>query len=1090
MSTITGPLRLVFPDEQINALRTDTGGNGDFTGGVATTVAATATDAVNGNRTVTGNTWLDDGAIVLDSNNAGLTARNAYIRCAQLHTSSGVTVDDDTLYWDFEDCVIEITNVEQTEFGIQGAARFVNCTIYTSSTTGRAIFGNNSQGAVASNRIYLENCRVVAPSTEGSMSLLTQFISTNSSLQGSQFVQNANIELNSGFGLGGVTASSVGGVAQLPAADAGKRWAIRHTHFLAADGSAIPSGNVDSTNTGTSTSDTNVPSDSYTPMSNIDFSAGLAGITVNRNASAWYINPIPEYVITVPQNITVTNHSTNSPSGTDPAEIRTFVGWRPFGRDSEDNSFIPDYKVDFGSGANVVSVPSNDDVPSFITGDNIFTVSTTDDRGFWIQDRRYLYMTNGSLPDVLPVRDIPYTHYSFTHNIPLSRNTNLPTRPVTIADGSTQNVVGSANDGSRGLMEFPVSLVRDQFIADGRTTDNATGTADTVSTFDQLYEVMKLSWYSSNPSDDFSDGFGPLVQEFTITDGGNRVISLGKDLTLLSSGSSSYLTADYQVLSNSLSIGNADPTDQSFVQDPLIAGINANGNTVDLNGSALPANSIVRGGTWTGFLNNVNNVAFGSGAADRPTLNLSGINRNLQNEIDIRGWNSTGLFDIRHDSSGTILIVSVNQAVNQLGFTTASDGDDIPAGGGAGQSGHGNVAIQVRDPEVTVRIESPAGEAGTLATYSMTAGSGVTLTFQDSNTDIISITATTTQVIAVLRAGAIPSERDVVGALITFTRGNPGASGLSNRSGVASAFSAGTGPGGNDVLTWQSNGNAVTTQTAFESGVTSIAFQSNATFNRVGTLETDGDIELFLSNHTTGDDYRVIWRPRSTEAETTIMRLPYSSGFPTASQTIPIETTLIPSTLISTEGIPDGVRMTWTTPTDTQDPLFGQLIGTITGADATSIPGGLNGSQTQSLMRSAYTSNAYLEILLQNLHLFENVAANDYVIPASPIATFVEGSVLELTTDGNPQVQQAIEAVTDADLNGVIVDQIVATIGGTTFSFPSVQINRSQAGISGTQVRESLGNQLDQLNTNVIQASVKPPAVQRAQGGGANLPTE
>ena len=668
MSTITGAIRHVFPtttdDTEFRILGSDT------------TQADTTSGDGQGDRTITGNEWLDVGNIHISSNTSGLIARNALLRVTGITFAGGTIYDPDVNYIDFEDCVIEVYGNNDTvaNASFQGGVRIENCTIIKMEGTARDILGNFGDGTRGNNNLQMTNCDFVGSSSTGPFHLLTQNLSQDSNLTGTAFVGNAQPEMPAGFGLGGVTVSNIGSDFELPGinetplegdAAAGIRWGIRHTHHLT-NGVAIfspslaQSTNVDGTGetAGASRVSTvaNFPSASYTPMSNVDFSAGIPGITINRNVSAWYINPIPQYVGADRQNISVTYHNVNGPWVGGEAEIRTFTGWRPVAR--EGNALVGDYMVHFPSTQIIVRPQATYDpftIPTDSEGAGQSYFVTDTDTGFWIQDRRYFYSVTvpadqqaGGLPALQPLSAVPFRQYSFTHNL-TTINDDIPTRGVNIAQGVVREIRGSLQNGNAGLVEQTLQIATDALVGNWRMSgsdivdggDTLT-TSSALTTLDQAYAVLKSNWYQTRANEEWS----------IAGDAANTTITLGRDLDILTTGNTANLAAgDYEVRS----VANG------LVAGTLINRVVLGGNTIDFDSTRLFANTTFVGGTLTDFrIADVINVTF----EGTPTLNFLG------GTHDLTGWDARGRFT--PSGTGVTLEVTSDQALEFFGSRTAT----------------------------------------------------------------------------------------------------------------------------------------------------------------------------------------------------------------------------------------------------------------------------------------------------------------------------------------------------------------------------------------------------------------------------------
>ena len=247
-------------------------------------------------------------------------------------------------------------------------------------------------------------------------------------------------------------------------------------------------------------------------------------------------------------------------------------------------------------------------------------------------------------------------------------------------------------------------------------------------------------------------------------------------------------------------------------------------------------------------------------------------------------------------------------------------------------------------------------------------------------------------------------------------------------------------------------------------------------------------------------EFLAIWRPENTNHYTTVRRFNFTTTLPSPdAATLTVPNVSIPNVVLTAETNPATVTWTSADVSDDNDGNPGathnEVIGTITGANLTR----LNGGQTQALMLEAYLSPAYMETLTSNVDAIFGTAAFDTTIdiwdlitPASSASTEAQGRYVQLTSrDGD---QQQLTAITNTDASaGAITDFLTADLTGSetgtgrTIEFPAVQIFDNPQGISSDQVRTALITDLSTINTNVVVASVKPGAVQTAQGGNAPL---
>ena len=263
-------------------------------------------------------------------------------------------------------------------------------------------------------------------------------------------------------------------------------------------------------------------------------------------------------------------------------------------------------------------------------------------------------------------------------------------------------------------------------------------------------------------------------------------------------------------------------------------------------------------------------------------------------------------------------------------------------------------------------------------------------------------------------------------------------------------------------------------------------------------------------------EYLLIWRPLDARYETSFQVFDLTGvNYPSqqAAEPYTVNATRIPDVLLPTGfdimpyldtsqtldvegfilqtlGTGDEIaRVTWR-PTTVNSLL--ELEGTITGTDTEDNigvqTGTLNGSATQALMRSAYLSPEYLNLLIAR------GLDEDIIQVSSNVLTLADGEYIQLTTgDGTQQQITGLEG-TDVDGNdtmGLMVNNLQATISGTDgtemISFPAVQIFDNPLGISAGQVRDAVIADLQAINGNVVVASVKPPAVQTAQSGNVQI---
>ena len=287
----------------------------------------------------------------------------------------------------------------------------------------------------------------------------------------------------------------------------------------------------------------------------------------------------------------------------------------------------------------------------------------------------------------------------------------------------------------------------------------------------------------------------------------------------------------------------------------------------------------------------------------------------------------------------------------------------------------------------------------------------------------------------------------------------------------------------------------------------------------------DGDSRtLTVANEPQADSerqYLLIWRPIDVRYETSFQVFDLTGvNFPTtqAAEPYTINATRIPDVLLpagleeagylDTSETPDTegyvisttgataaeiARVTWrlgaVSATEGGDGGM-EIVGTITGTNLSA----LNGASTQLLMRTAYLDQDYIDLLV------DRGLDTDIITVSSDITTLADGQYVQLTTgDGT---QQQITGLEPRDLDGDgrtdLVNNLQAVISGTidgvpdasagnVISFPAVNIIDNPEGISAAQVRNSLINDLQAINSNVVVSSVKPAAVQTAQGGNVQI---
>ena len=214
-------------------------------------------------------------------------------------------------------------------------------------------------------------------------------------------------------------------------------------------------------------------------------------------------------------------------------------------------------------------------------------------------------------------------------------------------------------------------------------------------------------------------------------------------------------------------------------------------------------------------------------------------------------------------------------------------------------------------------------------------------------------------------------------------------------------------------------------------------------------------------------EYRVIWRPQDGTASTTVRDFDFST-FPITDTTETALTNSIPDALLairlaaSAGVIPAGVLVTWSL-TSTNVPRQ-ELLGAIEGTDIGGTP--LSGAQSQTLMLSAYESQAYFDLYRSHIATL----TGDYILPTSNVTTSGDGQFVQLdTADGQ---QQNLTAVDDFDsdgdsMAGVLTATIVGREGATSpatgqqITFAAVQISSNPAGATAAQIQGAVGQSFE-----------------------------
>ena len=276
-------------------------------------------------------------------------------------------------------------------------------------------------------------------------------------------------------------------------------------------------------------------------------------------------------------------------------------------------------------------------------------------------------------------------------------------------------------------------------------------------------------------------------------------------------------------------------------------------------------------------------------------------------------------------------------------------------------------------------------------------------------------------------------------------------------------------------------------------------------WSQVGNTRTAtgaNQVNVSIQSNATGTpgEYLVLWRPHSASYYTTVRRFDFTATLPPPNEaTITVPKIVIPNVVLTSEANP--ATVTWQSADVSDDDdgnpgaLHNEVIGTITGAHDVR----LNGGQTQALLLEAYSDAAYLTTLTSNVDAIFGTDAFDttvdiwdIIVPTSSASTSAQGRYVQLDTGDGTQQQLTALINSDADASSM-TDFITADITGAetgtgqTIQFPAVQIFDNPQGISADQVRTALLTDLRTINTNAIIASVKPSAVQGAQGGNVQI---
>ena len=237
-------------------------------------------------------------------------------------------------------------------------------------------------------------------------------------------------------------------------------------------------------------------------------------------------------------------------------------------------------------------------------------------------------------------------------------------------------------------------------------------------------------------------------------------------------------------------------------------------------------------------------------------------------------------------------------------------------------------------------------------------------------------------------------------------------------------------------------------------------------------------------------EYISVWKPLN---DVTYANIRYESWTMATTPTMPldylVETLPIEEFVRSADPIPASVtQRVWTNPTGT-DPAAGNLLLTIQG---TSSGVRIGGGETQSLLRTLYSTQAYFDFIVDRvastvspttppptlpIDVSDLAAVRNnlrFIFADSTTSTQANGDYIELTAGvplvGN-QEQQRLTAVLNSSPDpdtAELVSQISAVITGTAgagmVSFNAVDIARNPEGISAQEVRDAVRTLTDALS--------------------------
>ena len=577
----------------------------------------------------------------------------------------------------------------------KGNSTFENCSFIRDDGSIRIVMGVFDDDPTAVNNLVLRNNTFMSTDSAAPFVLynsnLDTLVNEGTNLQGAAVWQCAAGFTSVGTIWGSLGAED-GGAGQFVSST--NPYFLRAVHFLGKQfgGGNLPDSNINTTNG-------QLPANGAIFLAGDDMSVTVANnrrFQLNRNAGALLIN-----CATGGNEILPSFHGAVGNLITQSIGVYQIVGWKPVWTDSTDNQIVTDVRMALADDAYPVEAIDNN-LTTFFTNINsarvfpntVFDLDADDNdyRGLWVETANVIYNTNN--PTLAGTANIPapanstYQAKSFSHDLSVFTATAIPTRTITNANGDQDIVFGSVSNGVADFVDDIFQSAADPLVGAYTATTAPTGA---VTTLDDAYAGLKRNWY------DRAD-----FQDFAIT-GNGSIITLNSNWTISATIFAHPTNGNIQIRSTA-----------GLEAGTLINTIVATGRTIDLNGTRLPSNTTIDGGTWDDISNDVTGVTFAA-TGETPIVFIAFDN--------ITGWDFTGAAELRSTTPRTVSLTA-DQAT-ELGVT---DGQVV-----------GNITYDVATARPNFTVQLDEVRAGMVYIYDVTGDTVVTsriLTGSESDTTI------------------------------------------------------------------------------------------------------------------------------------------------------------------------------------------------------------------------------------------------------------------------------------------------------------------------------------------------------------------